>query len=90
MADRTNTAISSFPQRISSGAEFCIPDAHGRCLTCSDDAVQVTVLRVKPGENTAVVMLDGQPTEIDISLVDQVNQGDVLLVHGGVALEKRE
>jgi hydrogenase maturation factor len=32
--------------------------------------------------------MDGQETEIEISLVDGVQPGTWLLVHGGVALER--
>jgi hydrogenase maturation factor len=66
----------------------CIPDAHRRCLTCSDDAQPATVLQVNVDESVAVVELDDVPLEIDISLVNPVAVGEVLLVHGGVALAK--
>ena len=67
---------------------YCIPDAHGRCLTCSDDAQPVTVLAVKDSEGLALVEVDGQQMEVDISLIEDVATGQILLVHGGVALER--
>jgi hydrogenase maturation factor len=68
----------------------CEPDAHGRCLTCSDEALPATVLQIDEEHWTAVVQVENQITEIDISLVDDVTTGMVLLVHGGVALGRLE
>jgi hydrogenase maturation factor len=69
---------------------YCEPDAHGHCITCSDEALQATVVEIAEIGWTAVVQIDEQTTEIDISLVDDVAIGTILLVHGGVALEKLE
>ena len=67
----------------------CIPDVHGRCVTCSDEGRSVTVIG-SLSDGTALVALDGQEIEIDVSLIDDVAVGQVLLVHGGVALERLE
>jgi hydrogenase maturation factor len=69
---------------------YCEPDAHGRCITCSDEALPATVLAIDELGWTAVVQIEDQTTEIDISLVDDVSVGTILLAHGGVALEKME
>ena len=63
-------------------------DEHGHCSTCSDEALPAHVLRVSADEGIAFAELDGQETEIEISLVDEVQPGTWLLVHGGVALER--
>lgn len=68
----------------------CEPDAHGHCITCSDEALPATVLQIDDLGWTAVVQVEVQTTEIDISLVDDVTIGTVLLVHGGVALGRSE
>ncbi len=63
--------------------------AHGQnsyCLTCSDEALPVKVLRVDQATGIALVAVSDQLEEIDITLVEQVVAGDVLLVHGGVAM----
>ena len=78
----------NFPPITLRGAT-CIPDVHGHCVTCNDDADQVTVLEVRD-ESTALVSLNGVTSEIDISLIDDVQAGQILLVHGGVALERVE
>jgi hydrogenase assembly chaperone HypC/HupF len=65
---------------------YCEPDAHGHCATCSDEASPVWVVEVNEAEWTAVVELNGQPTEVDISLIEQVVAGQWLLVHAGVAI----
>ena len=68
----------------------CEPDIHGHCITCSDEALPATVLEIDDLGWTAVVQIEDQTTEIDISLVDDVTMGTILLVHGGVALGRLE
>jgi hydrogenase maturation factor len=58
------------------------------CITCADEAVQVQVVKVNPAENLAVVELNGAYEEIDVTLIEVVQPGDILLAHGGVALAK--
>ena len=67
---------------------FCRVDEHGHCSTCSDEALPARVLRILEGEGIAVAEINGQETQVDISLVDDVYPGIWLLVHGGVALEQ--
>ncbi|MBI1258265.1 MAG: hydrogenase assembly protein HupF [Chloroflexi bacterium] len=67
----------------------CIPDAHGHCATCSDEAQTATVLHVSD-TGMALVALNEREIEIDVSLIEDVAEGQVLLVHGGVALERVE
>jgi hydrogenase maturation factor len=69
---------------------YCQPDAHGQCITCGDEALPARVLQVNEAEWMAVVAVNGQTTDVDVSLVDEVAVGDVLLVHGGVALGRLE
>jgi len=54
----------------------CTLDAEGHCITCSDE------------KWLAQVTLDGRVEEIDISLVESIAPGDIVLVHGGVAIER--
>ena len=68
--------------------DYCIPDQHGNCITCSDEVQHATVLSLIDGGMTALVEIGGQQSEIDITLVDDVTQGDIILAHGGVALGK--
>jgi hydrogenase maturation factor len=56
------------------------------CATCSDEALPARVLGIDEASGMAVVELQGATTEVDVSLVDDVEPGDTLLVHGGVAL----
>ena len=55
----------------------------GHCVTCSDEAVPLTV-RAVPADRTAICD-DG--TEVMTDLVGAVEAGDVLLVHAGVAIQ---
>jgi len=68
------------------GVAYCMPTADGHCITCSDEAVAVTVLRVNPEQGSALVTIRETTEEIDITLVDTVAPGDIVLVHGGVAI----
>ena len=90
MRDRNElTPLTPATQAMTALGAACIPDAHGHCATCGDDAQAATVLHVADA-GMALVALDGQEIEIDVSLVDDVAEGQVLLVHGGVALERVE
>lgn len=61
---------------------------HGpTCITCSDVAVPVTVLRLL-GDGLAVVDTgEGPEEEVSIALVD-AGVGDVVLVHAGEAIAR--
>jgi hydrogenase maturation factor len=66
----------------------CAFDADGHCITCSDEALEVRVLCVDEENGLAQVTLDGASEEIDITLVENIVPGDVLLVHGGIAIAR--
>ncbi|HLZ81809.1 MAG TPA: HypC/HybG/HupF family hydrogenase formation chaperone [Ktedonobacteraceae bacterium] len=67
-------------------AASCELDAEGRCITCSDEAVTVQVLRIDSETGIALVTVQDKTEEVDITLVEDVVPGDWLLVHGGVAI----
>lgn len=68
-------------------AGLCAADG-GHCITCSDEALEVRVVRVDAEAGLALVALGEAEELIDISLVDDVVPGETLLAHGGVALAK--
>jgi hydrogenase maturation factor len=68
----------------------CGLDAEGHCVTCSDEALPARVLRVDSEAGLALVTLKDATEEIDITLVDNVAPGDLLLVHGGVAIAQAD
>ena len=58
-------------------------------MTCSDEALPFMVVRVDAEQGVALVAVEkpGEALEeIDITLVDDVVPGSVVLVHGGVAI----
>lgn len=61
-------------------------DANGHCVTCSDEALEACVVRIDESGRLALVTVQDTTVEVDISLVDSVEPGDRLLVHGGVAI----
>ncbi|HEY0754124.1 MAG TPA: HypC/HybG/HupF family hydrogenase formation chaperone [Ktedonobacteraceae bacterium] len=64
----------------------CIPDAQGRCITCSDEALPARIISLDEISGLALVTLEYGEEEVDVSLVEEVTPGDWLLVHGGVAI----
>lgn len=64
----------------------CELGAEGHCITCSDEAQPATIQRIDLETGTALVTMQNITEEIDISLVDDVVPGSVVLVHGGVAI----
>jgi D-sedoheptulose 7-phosphate isomerase len=68
--------------------EGLLSDSSGEdvCLTCGDVAVQASVVRVEGAQ--ALVRTAAGEEEVDISLVDRVGPGDLVLCHGGVAIEQ--
>jgi hydrogenase expression/formation protein HypC len=54
------------------------------CITCSDAAVQVTVIRLLADE-LAVVRTDGGEEEVSVALVS-AKVGDTILVHASEAI----
>jgi hydrogenase expression/formation protein HypC len=62
-----------------------VPECHDDvCITCSDAAVQVTVLRLLEDE-LAVVRTDGGEEEVSVALV-RAKVGDTILVHASEAI----
>lgn len=60
------------------------------CITCSDQLLRMVVDSVDDSGLIARGSIDGEPTEVGIELIDGVEPGDVLLCHGGVALQRDE
>jgi hydrogenase maturation factor len=58
------------------------------CVTCSDDAVLARVVEVEGTD--ATVEAGGRLERVGVELVEPVEQGDTLLCHAGIALEKVE
>ena len=61
---------------------YCRDDV---CITCSDAAVAVTVLELRPDGLALVDPGGGSPEEVSVALVDAA-VGDVVLVHAGEAI----
>ncbi|HET9919264.1 MAG TPA: HypC/HybG/HupF family hydrogenase formation chaperone [Ktedonobacteraceae bacterium] len=68
------------------GGMSCSLDHEGHCITCSDEAVAVRVRRVEQESGLALVEVEDTTEEVDITLVEHVSAGTLLLVHGGVAI----
>jgi hydrogenase expression/formation protein HypC len=66
--------------------EYGVPECHGEvCITCSDTAVEVTVIRLLP-RGLAVIDTGGQGTEeVSVALVSAA-VGDTILVHAREAI----
>ncbi len=64
----------------------CGLDTEGHCITCSDEAIPVKIMSINQASGLALVEVQNVTEEIDITLVDDVSVGDIVLVHGGVAI----
>lgn len=58
----------------------------GHCITCSDEALPARVIRIDQQMGMASVTIEEMLDEVDITLLDEVVEGDLILVHGGVAI----
>jgi hydrogenase expression/formation protein HypC len=62
-------------------------DPGGHCITCSDEAVEVTVLTVDAERDLALCQTpDGHQETVEIALVSPVRPAERLLVHAGTAI----
>ena len=62
---------------------------HDGCVVCSDAGIPVRVLSIE-GDDALCEDSAGNQIEIAIELVASVQIGEVLLIHGGVAIGKVE
>ena len=70
---------------VPAGREPAMPDCYGEvCITCSDTAVEVTVVRVLE-DGLAVVDTGQGEEEVSVALV-QAKRGDTILVHAKEAI----
>lgn len=66
----------------------CVPDAHGHCSICGDEATLVRVVAVDAAGGTAEVVVGGVASTVAIDLLDEVAVGDAILVHMGFAISR--
>ena len=87
MSNEPGTPVNNLPgfDLVGTG-DACVLDAEGHCITCSDEAQAARVLRIDQQLGTALVEIEHETEEVDITLVEEVVPGDWLLVHGGVAI----
>ena len=64
------------------GASGCYEDV---CVTCADEGRIGEVRSVHDGSH-AEVLIDGRQQQVDVTLVDPLTAGDLVLVHAGLAL----
>jgi hypothetical protein len=86
---RSHPDDSSRHELTPAGDATCELDADGHCVTCSDEALTARVLRVDQETGIALVEIVAEKyttEEVDITLVESVDPGDLLLVHAGVAI----
>jgi hydrogenase maturation factor len=60
------------------------------CITCSDEAIEVTVLTVDEVHELALCETpDGHRETVEIALVSPIRPADRLLVHAGTAIAQQ-
>ena len=55
------------------------------CPTCKDEGIPARILSLEAG-NTAMVWMNGGPSEVALDLLDGPKVGDFILVHLGTAI----
>jgi hydrogenase maturation factor len=61
--------------------------AHDHCITCSDEAVPMTVLSIDRASGLAICTdPDGATRCVETALVEELTVGSSLLVHADVAI----
>jgi hydrogenase expression/formation protein HypC len=64
-------------------------DPGGHCITCSDEAVEMTVLTVDADRELALCETgEGERDTVEIALVAPVRPAERLLVHAGTAIAR--
>jgi len=62
--------------------------ADGHCITCSDEAFEMRVVESLATGLARCTDAGGRDAEIEVTLVDDIVPGDLLLVHAGVAIAR--
>ena len=79
MSDRARLPLADEPVRQ-------LPHCDGEvCITCSDQAVQVRVVRLLEADLALVATGAGTEEEVSVALVDAA-PGDIILVHAKEAI----
>ncbi|GHO42597.1 HypC/HybG/HupF family hydrogenase formation chaperone [Ktedonospora formicarum] len=68
----------------------CHIRAGEHCVTCGDEALPAHVLWVDQEAGLALVQVEDEQEEVDITLLDALTPGDIILVHGGVGMTRYE
>jgi hydrogenase maturation factor len=61
------------------------------CITCGDEAVEMTILRIDRERDLALCGLASDPAKhesVEIALVHPVAEGDSILVHAATAIAR--
>ena len=58
----------------------------GHCITCSDEGVPMRVVSIPDPGLAVCIAEDGRRSEVLTALVEEIREGDTLLVHAGAAL----
>jgi hydrogenase maturation factor len=66
----------------------CTNPQDGKCITCSDEAVPARIIRIDRATALAEAEIEGEISLIDLSLLDQVVEGDIVLAHARVAFSR--
>lgn len=59
-----------------------------RCTTCADEGLEGRVLALLDEGFARVQLIDGGSQDVALDLVGEIDVGDCVLVHAGVALVK--
>jgi hydrogenase maturation factor len=61
------------------------------CITCGDEAIEMTVVAVDAERGLALCSdPQGDRSSVEIALIEEVREGERLLVHAGTAIARPE
>jgi hydrogenase maturation factor len=61
------------------------------CITCGDEAIEMRVLAIDHERGLALCSDDeGDRSSVEIALIEEVREGERLLVHAGTAIARPE
>ncbi len=76
------------PRGRATSEPSCVPNAHGHCEICGDEAKPGLVRAVDDVRGTGEVQVDGVVQTVALDLLDHVAPGDTILVHQGFAITR--
>lgn len=84
----THNQEETLLQRMQDTYAVCSAGSDGHCITCSDEVLPARILSVDKTCGMALVEIADEQTEVDVTLLDHLEPGNMILVHGGTGISQ--